>query len=309
MADPSDFDDVSADFLSLPPTRRWMGVALRRLTGALVGLAGLMVGMAGFVVEQAALGAVAGVLALLAGLIAHSAETRTEISVAGAEAMRAELDATRAEAVTAREELSEVRRQHGNAQQTLADLLASQPPAGSFDRKLDSTAAPTASAGNGHSQTDTRLLADPETNLFSEAYFRVALDARIASARRHLRPVAVALLEVAEGSGGVGAQPADPIKVTGSIRQTLRDADTACRMSDGCFAVILEDTPENGAVWTVERIRRNLTSRHGMHTLWAGVACYPAHAFSTDELLDQASLALDAAREWKQDRIEVATAD
>jgi two-component system cell cycle response regulator len=309
MADPSEFDDVSTDFLSLPPTRRWMGVALRRLTGALVGLAGLMVGMAGFVVEQAALGAVAGVLALLAGLIAHSAETRTEISSAGAEAMRAELDATRAEAATAREELSEIRRQHGNAQQTLADLLANQPPAGSFDRKLDSTAAPAASGGNGHSQTDTRLLADPETNLFSEAYFRVALDARIASARRHLRPVAVALLEVAEGSGGIGAQPADPIKVTGSIRQTLRDADTACRMSDGCFAVILEDTPENGAVWTVERIRRNLTSRHGMHTLWAGVACYPAHAFSTDELLDQASLALDAAREWKQDRIEVATAD
>jgi diguanylate cyclase (GGDEF)-like protein len=116
-------------------------------------------------------------------------------------------------------------------------------------------------------------------------------------------------MQVAEGSGGIGAQAADPIKVTGSIRQTLRDADTACRMSDGCFALILEDTPENGAVWTVERIRRNLTSRHGLHTLWAGVACYPAHAFSTDELLDQASLALDAAREWKQDRIEVATAE
>ncbi len=43
--------------------------------------------------------------------------------------------------------------------------------------------------------------------------------------------------------------------------------------------------------------------------MWAGVACYPAHAFSTDELLDQASPALDAAREWKQDRIEVATAE
>src|SRR6478752_534768 len=94
--------------------------------------------------------------------------------------------------------------------------------ASTFDRKFDSTAAPSASAvaaSNSHSQTDTRLLADPETNLFSEAYFRVALDARIASARRHLRPVAVALMEVAEGSGGVGAQAADPIKVTGSIRQ------------------------------------------------------------------------------------------
>ena len=117
------------------------------------------------------------------------------------------------------------------------------------------------------------------------------------------------MLEVVEGPGLPGATEADATKVTGSIRQTLRDADTACRMTDGCFALILEDTPENGAVWTVERIRRNLTSRFGQHTMWAGVACYPAHAFSTDELLDQASLALESAREWNQDRIEVATAD
>ena len=159
------------------------------------------------------------------------------------------------------------------------------------------------------SPTDTRLLADPETSLFSEAYFRVALDARIASARRHLRPVAVALVQVAEGQATPDAPHADATKVTAAIRQTLRDADTACRTANGCFALILEDTPENGAVWTVERVRRNLTSRYGHHTLWAGVACYPAHAFSTDELLDQAGMALDAAREWKQDRIEVATAE
>ena len=80
-------------------------------------------------------------------------------------------------------------------------------------------------------------------------------------------------------------------------------------MADGSFALILEDTPENGAVWTVERIRRNLTSRHGHHTLWAGVACYPAHAFDVPAIIQQADAALDAAREWHQDRIEVATAD
>lgn len=297
------------EFLSPPTGGRWRNVAVRRLSGALIGLVGLLTGMAGFVIDEAALGAVGGALALLAGMISYSAEVRADQTAASNDAIRQELDALRAETTSARDELSEVRRQHGNTQQTLAELLAAAPPAGSFDRKLSATAAPMASQPGAHSQTDTRLLADPETNLFSEAYFRVALDARIASARRHLRPVAVALVEVAEGSGGVGAQDADPIKVTGSIRQTLRDADTACRMSDGCFALILEDTPENGAVWTVERIRRNLTSRHGQHTMWAGVACYPAHAFSTDELLDQASLALDAAREWKQDRIEVATAD
>jgi diguanylate cyclase (GGDEF)-like protein len=152
-------------------------------------------------------------------------------------------------------------------------------------------------------------LTDPESLLFSEAYFRVALDARIASARRHLRPVAIALIDVFEGIPGSNASPAPVVNAAESIRQTVRDADTACRLDDGTYAVILEDTPENGAVWTVERIRRNLVSRFGSHTMWAGVACYPAHAFSTDELLDQARAALESAREWKQDRIEVAVSE
>lgn len=283
-------------------------MGFRRYIGALVGLAGLLVGMAGFVADIAALGAIGGVLALLAGVVAYSSDSRADMVERAVSGLRDDLDGSRAEAARLRTELDQTRRQHEHTRQALEDLVAQQPPAGSFDRKLDSTSAGSPGGGS-HSQTDTRLLSDPETNLFSEAYFRVALDARIASARRHLRPVAVALMEVVEGASTPSPRPADAIKVTGSIRQTLRDADTACRMSDGCFALILEDTPENGAVWTVERIRRNLTSRHGHHTLWAGVACYPAHAFSTDELLDQASMALEAAREWKQDRIEIATSE
>ena len=43
--------------------------------------------------------------------------------------------------------------------------------------------------------------------------------------------------------------------------------------------------------------------------MWAGVACYPAHAFDKDEILNQAKTALSQAREWRQDRIEVAQAD
>jgi len=152
-------------------------------------------------------------------------------------------------------------------------------------------------------------LTDVETGLFSEAYFRVALDARIASARRHLRPVATAMLQVVEGVGTATIATTDPVSVSAIVRDTLRDADTACRLADGSFALILEDTPENGAVWTVERIRRALASRPPNSTLWAGVACYPAHAFSTEELLEQGHVALEAAKEWSQDRIEVATAE
>lgn len=176
-------------------------------------------------------------------------------------------------------------------------------------RELEAAASAVPAQPDVQDAADPSTLTDPDSKLFSEAYFRVALDARIASARRHLRPVAIALLEVFEGAAGSTGSPAVPERAAESIRETVRDADTACRLSDGVYAIILEDTPENGAVWTVERVRRNLVSRHGSHTMWAGVACYPAHAFSTEELLDQARAALESAREWKQDRIEVAISE
>jgi GGDEF domain-containing protein len=71
---------------------------------------------------------------------------------------------------------------------------------------------------------------------------------------------------------------------------------------------LLEDTPENGAIWTVERIRRQLLGSETGLTMWAGVACYPAHAFSPDAIMSAADQALISAKEWRQDRIEVAVA-
>jgi two-component system cell cycle response regulator len=156
---------------------------------------------------------------------------------------------------------------------------------------------------------DGTALVDPTTGLFNEAFFRVTLNSRVSAARRHLRPVAVVLLQVAGGVKEGAATLTEPAVVASAIHATLRDADTACRLRDGRYAFVLEDTPENGAVWTVERVRRALATDHPGQTLWAGIACYPAHAFDADELLDRAGQALTAAQEWHQDRIEVATAD
>jgi two-component system cell cycle response regulator len=300
---------MTTDYYIELPKRRWTDVGFRRISGLVIGGIGLVAGLVAAFMGTGWLAAAAGVAALIAGAISFSAATaifQNDQRQAEAQQRSVVLENRLSELGA---KLNAEERSHADTRRALDEYMSENPPPGSFDRKLSDQETPITGRMGTVSPTDTRLLADPETNLFSEAYFRVALDARIASARRHLRPVAVALVQVTEGAGHLDTDSADPTKVTGSIRQTLRDADTACRMSDGTFALILEDTPENGAVWTVERIRRNLISRHGQHTLWAGVACYPAHAFSTDELLDQASLALDAAREWKQDRIEVANAE
>ena len=157
--------------------------------------------------------------------------------------------------------------------------------------------------------TGAEALTDDETGLFSEDYFSVAIGARVAAARRHLRPVAVVLLHVVQDLHEGRPRPCPATTVAEGLRTTLREADTACRMRDGTFALVLEDTPENGAIWTVERLRRHLaTTRPGL-TLWAGIACYPAHAFDDGALLSQASRALRAAEAWRQDRIEVAAGE
>jgi GGDEF domain-containing protein len=144
------------------------------------------------------------------------------------------------------------------------------------------------------------------TNLFNERYFRATIDTRVLAAKRHLRPVSVALLAVSDGADR--SRQADMVKVGKAITATLRDSDIACHLDDGRFAFILEDTPEDGAVWTLERLRRALAEIDSNMVQWAGIACYPAHAFNSGELLTKSEEALKTAWDWPQARIEVASA-
>jgi hypothetical protein len=142
-------------------------------------------------------------------------------------------------------------------------------------------------------------LRDDETGLLNEAYFRAALPNRVATARRVLRPISIVLVRFSE--------PSSARQVAFGLLDTLRESDSACRLDDGSVALILEDTPENGAVWTIERLRRLLTDQGSSTTVWAGVAAYPAHALEAPALLRLAECALADACQWlDQSRIEVA---
>jgi diguanylate cyclase (GGDEF)-like protein len=187
-----------------------------------------------------------------------------------------------------------------------------QTPTVDGEAATDGSAANTSQiTGDPVADQSLTVFQDGTTGLFNEAYFRVAVETRITAARRQLRPVAVVILEVRDGSGD-DHQPADALAVAAVVRRTLRDADTACRLEDGRVAMVLEDTPEDGAIWAVERLRRalNATAATGTTQMrWAGIACYPAHAFDAKEALAKAERAFLLAREWKQDRIEVAAVD
>lgn len=151
-------------------------------------------------------------------------------------------------------------------------------------------------------------ITDPETGVFTQVFFDASLGKRISAARRGLRPLTVAMVEVVERVGQPDMAHTRPKPVADILVTTLREADTVARMESGVFAVLLEDTPENGAIWTLERIRRRISEELPGCTVRAGMSCYPAYAFDADQLTEQSLGALEAAREWRQDRIEVTTA-
>jgi two-component system cell cycle response regulator len=242
-------------------------------------------------------GLVTGVLALAAGLIAFAFDAGVFAAVAGLLGLAAGVAGLR---------IAQHLEEQGAVQRLIAEELQSvRTEAGTADGRRGPELH---QAGVDDEPGADDALTDPSTGLFSESFFEVALDSRIAAARRHLRPVAVVLLDVVHGLGDGVPAAAEASVVAEGIRLTLREADTACRLRNGHFALLLEDTPENGAIWTVERVRRRLISLQPGLTMWAGVACYPAHAFSAEEIMAAAEQALTSAREWRQDRIEVATA-
>lgn len=143
-----------------------------------------------------------------------------------------------------------------------------------------------------------RSLIDEETGLPDGRFLDLAIQGRVAAARRHLWPVTIVLLEV-----GLRPECRDPHEQAGAIvdfahmlRGALREADVVCRLSRTGFALVLEDTAEEGGVWVAERVQIAMAQEGGgARRLAAGVASYPIHGLDSDHVLARAQAALTRA--------------
>ena len=172
---------------------------------------------------------------------------------------------------------------------------------------LDIPSAARASAGG---------LLDEETGLPDNRFFELAVANRVAAARRHLWPTTVVVFEARlRPELGAGHQRSDAIVgIAALLRRTLREADIACRLGPLTFGLVLEDTTEEGGVWTAERIQVGLASEASqVRRLAAGVASYPTHGLEADEILARAQAALTRACAGEAGRglgrVEVAQGD
>lgn len=276
------------------------------LPGLMVGALGLVAGVLAVAFSEPLFGIVAGLLALAAGATSVHSAREVETQEVAASLLADELKLARSRAAdidSADDEAATPEIEKPSTEPTSPPTPASTSEPTIVPGDEDEPAVINKMAAEHPTNS---ALVDQTTGLFSENFFIVALDSRIAAARRHLRPVAMVLLEVVRGLPSEDPSPVDANIVADTVKATLREADTACRLQSGYFALLLEDTPENGAIWTVERIRRQLLEKEQGLTVWAGIACYPAHAFSSERLLEASEQALVAARDWRQDRIEVA---
>jgi diguanylate cyclase (GGDEF)-like protein len=247
------------------------------------------------------LGLGAGFAALGAGAAAVFLARR----LARAETASARADADRAEAANARQQ-AEAAVVVSTAQVELARRDA--------QAALAQAAEAAAAAGDDAARGPESVF-DNETGLLDERVFVVSFDRKMAAARRHLRPLCLVLLDAGSGL------PDHPIERTqvlyrfGTlVRQTLRDADIACRLGPSAFGLILEDTPEAGGVWAAERLQIAMACHGGTPTrLVAAVAAYPNHGLGAQEVLHRAQDALVRARAASCDDgmgpVEVAISD
>ena len=152
---------------------------------------------------------------------------------------------------------------------------------------------------------DTAALVGPY-NLLGSQFLEATLAGRIAVARRALRPLAVVHFEVFDVESD-HAMPVPAGQVAATLNKTLRESDVAGWRPDGVFVFILEETGEDGAVWTAERLRRRFVTEKGSRRFRAGIAAYPTHGLDAEAVEAKAAEALRVARDWNRDRIEVAS--
>ncbi|CAN5767518.1 hypothetical protein BH23ACT2_BH23ACT2_21030 [soil metagenome] len=284
-----------------------MTLSQRRVPAIVTGLVSLAATVIAVVTDQAWLVAVAAVLAVTSVVLAVLAHRRggTEPPPARAagEPMRS---ASRGEPAPP----SRKSEDEDEDEDQIPRVTVLPEPRDDQPGPPDLTSAKSGEVDLRHQGSAADGVTDPETGLFNQVFFDASLLKRVSAARRGLRPLSVAVADVVSRSHeGTPVGPAPASEVGETMTAVLREADLVARADDGRYLILLEDTSENGAVWTLERLRRQLVEDVPGHTVWVGVSCYPAYGFSAAQLVGQARRALDAAREWHQDRIEVTAED
>jgi len=160
---------------------------------------------------------------------------------------------------------------------------------------------------------------DPLTELFNRRYMEESLAREVATASRKKRTLALAMLDLdhfKSFNDTFGHDAGDLLlqEVAKLLQRFVRGSDVACRYGGEEFVLIFPETSLSTMTDRINLLRaeiRALRLHHfnrplGQVTASIGVAVYPAHGNSPEELLRAADCALYVAKENGRDRIELA---
>ncbi len=141
--------------------------------------------------------------------------------------------------------------------------------------------------------------------LVDQASLEDLVDKEIKKSQRYGRSFSVALMNLDELRTSIErAVSITPQEVNRqlyeSILQTIRSADIAARMENGEVGLLLPETNHQGAIAAARRIRhavQELQILHGISLaspspIVLGIACFPEHGLSKDELFDRVRQAM-----------------
>lgn len=158
------------------------------------------------------------------------------------------------------------------------------------------------------------------TGLFNGRYLDMALQREVKRARRYGSQVSVVFLDldgfksVNDAHGHLAGSRA-LVEVGAAIRETVREIDIVSRYGGDEFTVILPQTGPEGAVIIAERIRKAIEDRvflkgighHVRLTASFGVACFPQHAQTREELIQKADHAMYQIKDREKNGISLAS--
>jgi diguanylate cyclase (GGDEF)-like protein len=157
---------------------------------------------------------------------------------------------------------------------------------------------------------------DPLTGLYNRRYFEESLSRELHRANRTGRNVSLVMLDLdhfKHFNDTFGHQVGDILlkEVAGVLKGRVRAGDLACRYGGEEFSLIIAEADTEGAYKCVESIREAIKhlSLHnrgqtlGTVTVSAGIATYPPHAASSEDLIHAADEALYRAKKAGRDAI------
>lgn len=139
------------------------------------------------------------------------------------------------------------------------------------------------------------------TGLCTPAELMARVEAEVERARMHPVELSLVEMEICLGAGRKAGVLTDAeLHIVGEeLRETLRSSDSACRMPDGRFVLLLPMTPQRNALIATARVTDRLRAHAALPDdleCQTGVSGWAFEGASAPELFEQANHALESAK-------------